>query len=280
MTKKNKLNDTNKGKYDNSKKPSDTQLNNMVMSSNNASQKSNNNVIINNNQLKNDTYESVCSPEDTAERIKMAQRHSIAVNNTISTTNAHNSNSSMPSNANCSNNNNNRLLKRVISAPVATTTNETKGNYSHLSYTPHTQSLSLHVYSSSNGPTTTTHCNRKSSRLEPVFLIILFHYPLQTCTYFHAKKSINFSNCHSIEWHPNCINKENFFLFSLHVNQERGHWISLTIGLCFLSLFGIDLIGNCIYWNFTKFYLAKKDNFERNEFFTPSIFWLLFKAFF
>ncbi|XP_055298609.1 putative uncharacterized protein DDB_G0277255 isoform X5 [Sitodiplosis mosellana] len=130
MTKKNKLNDTNKGKYDNSKKPTDTQLNNMVVSNNNASQKPNHNVIINNNQLKNDTYESVCSPEDTAERIKMAQRHSIAVNNTISTaTNAHNnSNSSMPSNANCSNsnngNNNNRPLKRVISAPVAT--NETK----------------------------------------------------------------------------------------------------------------------------------------------------------
>ena len=129
MTKKNKLNDTNKGKYDNSKKPTDTQLNNMVVSNGNGSQKAN--VCINNNQLKNDTYESVCSPEDTAERIKTAQRHSIAVNNTISTaTNVHNnSNSSMPSNANCSNSNNNtnnRLLKRVISAPVAT--NDTKGN--------------------------------------------------------------------------------------------------------------------------------------------------------
>lgn len=131
MTKKNKLNDTNKGKYDNSKKSNDTQLNNMVVSNDNGSQRAN--VCNNNNdQLKNDTYESVCSPEDTAERIKTAQRHSNAVNNTISTaTNVHNnSNSSMPSNANCSNSNNNtnnRPLKRVISAPVAT--NDTKGNY-------------------------------------------------------------------------------------------------------------------------------------------------------
>lgn len=121
------MNDTNKGKYENPKKSNDTQSNNQV--SNNSDQKAAN-VIINNNQLKNDTYESVCSPEDVAERTKMAQRHSIAVNgnNTISTSNAHNSNSSMPSNANCSTSNNNRVLKRVISAPVATT-NETKGNY-------------------------------------------------------------------------------------------------------------------------------------------------------
>lgn len=42
----------------------------------------------------NDTYESVCAPEDTEERMKFAQR---------------NSNSS---------NNHNRLLKRVVSAPV------------------------------------------------------------------------------------------------------------------------------------------------------------------
>ncbi|XP_031629501.1 putative uncharacterized protein DDB_G0277255 isoform X5 [Contarinia nasturtii] len=120
VTKKNKLNESNKGKYENPKKSTDTQLNNMVSNNNAIGQKSNNNVLINNNQLKNDTYESVCSPEDTAERTKMAQRHSIAVNNTISTTNAHMSNSSMPSNANCSGNNNNRVLKRVISAPVAT----------------------------------------------------------------------------------------------------------------------------------------------------------------
>lgn len=127
MTKKNKLNDTNKGKYENPKKSTDQpQLNNMVSSS---GQKPNN-VIINANQLKNDTYESVCSPEDTAERTKMAQRHSIAVNgnNTISTTAAHHS--SIASNAsNCS-----RVLKRVISAPVAT--NETKGNYHPLSLSP------------------------------------------------------------------------------------------------------------------------------------------------
>lgn len=169
MTKKNKMNDTNKGKYDNSNnKSSDTQLNNMVVS-NNASQKTNNNVIINNNQLKNDTYESVCSPEDTAERIKTAQRHSIAVNNTISTTNAHNnSNNSMPSNANCSNsnntnnNNNNHLLKRVISAPVATT-NETKGNYSLLSRSSHAPFSHKYTHTSIPllfGATHNVYCNR------------------------------------------------------------------------------------------------------------------------
>lgn len=122
------MNDTNKGKYENPKISSETQLNNMV--SNNSSGQKSNNVHINNNQLKNDTYESVCSPEDVAERTKTAQRHSIAVNgnNTISTIHAHSSNSSMPSNNNnCSTSNNNRILKRVISAPVAT--NETKGNY-------------------------------------------------------------------------------------------------------------------------------------------------------
>lgn len=123
VIKNNKLNDSNKGKYENPKKSTDTQLNN------NATQSTNKNVIINDNQLKNDTYESVCSPDDTAQRTKMAQRHLIAVNNTISTKTVHiDSNSSMPSIAKCSsNNNNNRILKRVISAPV--TSNETKGNY-------------------------------------------------------------------------------------------------------------------------------------------------------
>lgn len=170
MTKKNKLNDTNKGKYENPKKSTDTQLNNMV--SNNASQKSNN-VIINANLLKNDTYESVCSPEDTAERTKTAQRHSIAVNNTISPTNAHNSNSSMPSNANCSGNssNSNRILKRVISAPVAT--NDTKGNYFPLCSSVQTSLLSERQKKKK-------HCNRKSSRVEPVWQFITHH--IQFCT--------------------------------------------------------------------------------------------------
>lgn len=30
-----------------------------------------------NNQMKNDTYESVCSPEDVAERMRTAQKHSV-----------------------------------------------------------------------------------------------------------------------------------------------------------------------------------------------------------
>lgn len=125
MNQKNKNNETNKGKSETPKKAHDTHLNNMS-NNNNVSQKSCN-VIINNNQLKNDTYESVCSPEDTMERTKVAQRHSIAVNgsNTISTSTINNSNSSMVSSCN-SNDNNNRLLKRVISAPAGA--NDAKGN--------------------------------------------------------------------------------------------------------------------------------------------------------
>lgn len=209
MTKKNKLNDANKGKYENPKKTTDTQLNNMV-SNNNAiiGQKANNNNV-NNNQLKNDTYESVCSPEDTAERTKMAQRHSIAVNNTISTTNAHNSNSSMPSNVNCGNNNN-RVLKRVISAPVATI--ETKGNFASslslaLSLTHSNCPSLLNSLLALQSTDVWQHCNWKSSQLEPV-------YP-QTCTYFFITlKSINFSNCHSLMHLIIMTAKKNIFLFS------------------------------------------------------------------
>lgn len=205
INKKNKLNDTNnKGKYENnSKKSTDTPsssssqspLNNVVVCQNGGPKSNNtNNVGISNNQLKNDTYESVCSPEDVAERTKMAQRHSIAVignsigsGNGISTISAittHNSNSSMPlnvtncntnggsnnnnsvnivsstlnhtnsnhSNNNNSNNNNNRVLKRVISAPVAT--NETKGNY--LPLTPFL-SLPLKLSFQLSTPSTHTH---------------------------------------------------------------------------------------------------------------------------
>lgn len=90
------------------------------------------NIIVNTNQLKNDTYESVCSPEDTAERTKVAQRHSIAVNgNGIAPTAiANNSIGTMPSTGSGANNanitNDNRALKRVISAPVAV--NDNKGS--------------------------------------------------------------------------------------------------------------------------------------------------------
>lgn len=112
MNKKNKLNDPSKNKYENPKKPNDSPSNNKS-----AAQKSL-------NDSKNDTYESVCPPDDAAERLKMAQRHSISVtgNNTISAAPVGMSNGSMPSNCN-----NNRVLKRVISAPAVS--NETKGNY-------------------------------------------------------------------------------------------------------------------------------------------------------
>lgn len=102
--------------------------------SNNGSLSPKCNIIVNTNQLKNDTYESVCSPEDTAERTKVAQRHSIAVNgngNGIAPTAiANNSNGTMPSIGSANNNANmaidNRALKRVISAPVAV--NDIKGS--------------------------------------------------------------------------------------------------------------------------------------------------------
>lgn len=50
-------------------------------------------------KLQNDTYESVCAPEDTEERNQVAQRNGMVA-------------------ANNPNINNNRLLKRVVSAPV------------------------------------------------------------------------------------------------------------------------------------------------------------------
>lgn len=46
--------------------------------SSDAQKKSNDSSSTNgNNQLKNDTYESVCSPEDVAERMRVAQKHSV-----------------------------------------------------------------------------------------------------------------------------------------------------------------------------------------------------------
>ncbi|GAB0094028.1 uncharacterized protein DMENIID0001_092390 [Sergentomyia squamirostris] len=61
--------------------------------------------------LKNDTYESVCAPEDTQERLKMAQRQSCMAKGGSPC-----SNGSVSSGR--------QLLKRVVSAPV--TNNETK----------------------------------------------------------------------------------------------------------------------------------------------------------
>lgn len=63
-----------------------------------------------NSKLQNDTYESVCAPEDTEERIQLAQRNSNSSNN-VQMMMGNNQ-------ANGGNNNNNRLLKRVVSAPV------------------------------------------------------------------------------------------------------------------------------------------------------------------
>lgn len=121
-------------------KSNETQLNNMTNTGSLSPKTSN--IIINNNQLKNDTYESVCSPEDTAERNKVAQRHAIAVNGNSTAPspigNNNNSNGAMPSNCNgCTSSSNsiisgsntandsNRVLKRVFSAPLAA--NDIKG---------------------------------------------------------------------------------------------------------------------------------------------------------
>lgn len=101
--KRNKLNDVTKG---NTRKPNnDTQFNN----------NSKKNNIVKNNQLngalKNDTYESVCSPEDVAERTKMAQRHSL---NNCNGNNSIGSNSSSSSGSMALNNA--RNFKRGVSS--------------------------------------------------------------------------------------------------------------------------------------------------------------------
>lgn len=109
------MNEANKG----------IQLNNMTSASS-LGPKSNN-IVVNQNQLKNDTYESVCSPEDTAERTKVAQRHAIAVNGNGAAPTAHIghlSGGTMPANGTAAAGDN-RALKRVISAPVAA--NDMKG---------------------------------------------------------------------------------------------------------------------------------------------------------
>ncbi|XP_055843804.1 homeobox protein 2 isoform X2 [Episyrphus balteatus] len=56
-----------------------------------------------NSGLKSDTYESVCPPEDVAERTKQANRNSTVIRNNLDTQN--------------NTNNSNRILKRVSSAP-------------------------------------------------------------------------------------------------------------------------------------------------------------------
>lgn len=114
--KRNKLNDVTKG---NSRKPNSTDQTAATPSttattfnnnnSNNNNNKKNNvtkNNQLNNGAMKNDTYESVCSPEDVAERTKMAQRHT-ALNNCNSNSSIGSTNSSSNSSHSSSSNNNN-----------------------------------------------------------------------------------------------------------------------------------------------------------------------------
>lgn len=63
--------------------------------------------------MNNDTYESVCSPDDIADRAKLAQRR-----HSTMTQNHHQQHHQQQMN-------NGRLLKRVVSAPIV---NESKGN--------------------------------------------------------------------------------------------------------------------------------------------------------
>lgn len=125
LNKRNKLNDVNKAKYENPKKAIEQPLNNCVNSNASVNCSSNNNKKSNvtvSNQLRNDTYESVCSPEDVAERTRMAQRHPVMHNNTNGSSNTISSNISNASNSVAMNNV--RPAKRVVS-PV--TSNDSKG---------------------------------------------------------------------------------------------------------------------------------------------------------
>lgn len=108
LLKRNKLNENGKGnQFENPKKSNESNANGNAKSMN--------------NQMKNDTYESVCSPEDVAERTKMAQRHTL---NSIGGSSGFGGSSSA-SNSGSSAMNNGRVLKRVVSAPVVVT--EVKG---------------------------------------------------------------------------------------------------------------------------------------------------------
>lgn len=112
LNKRNKLNDNGKGnKFENPKKSNESNANG--------------NAKMMNNQMKNDTYESVCSPEDVAERTKMAQRHTLNSNGGSSGFGSSSNASNVTSNSGSSAMNNGRVLKRVVSAPVAV--NEVKG---------------------------------------------------------------------------------------------------------------------------------------------------------
>lgn len=109
LLKNRNVKDSNRSKYDIPRKSSDPFVGkNINYTKNNH---------LSNNSMKNTdmTYESVCDPEDVLERTQMAQRHSIALNN---------SNNRLSDGG--SGSNNNRLLKRVVSAPIGL---ENKGEW-------------------------------------------------------------------------------------------------------------------------------------------------------
>lgn len=72
LNKRNNLYEANKNRYDSPRKHESQSKNK-------------------NNNLRNDTYESVCAPEDTHERTKLAQRHSMPHNNMSNSSHSHHS---------------------------------------------------------------------------------------------------------------------------------------------------------------------------------------------
>ncbi|XP_017852026.1 uncharacterized protein LOC108606428 isoform X2 [Drosophila busckii] len=79
------------------------------------------NQLLNGSGIKSDTYESVCPPEDVAERTKQSHKNSMIRNNLLADASGNhcnsNSNLSNMSNSNSNLSNSNRNLKRVSSAP-------------------------------------------------------------------------------------------------------------------------------------------------------------------
>ncbi|XP_055682424.1 uncharacterized protein LOC129789571 isoform X3 [Lutzomyia longipalpis] len=105
LKKRNILKDSTaaKGKYDIPRKTTEVYNSKNYCSSNSSSP-----------VLKNDTYESVCAPEDTQERLKVAQRHTGAAKGAST----------------CGNGNVSgvrQLLKRVVSAPITNNENKVVG---------------------------------------------------------------------------------------------------------------------------------------------------------
>lgn len=109
---RNVLKDSNRSKYDIPRKSSDPFTGKNI-------NYTKNNHLSNSSAMKNTdlTYESVCDPEDVLERTQMAQRHAL-----------NNNNRSIDGGSGI---NNNRLLKRVVSAPIGL---ENKGEFFLISY--------------------------------------------------------------------------------------------------------------------------------------------------